>query len=122
MLTRLENAGFTLTTAADLLIFADENDLIGVLEASSDKVLPLIATGVDLAPSLLPLAAVALKTPPTAFFGGALASLAAAAGVILLIPDDSVLNVALQAVLVVPLGVLLPGGLGLGGVVLSKLK
>lgn len=111
-----------MTTASSLLIFADDNDLIGVLEASSDKVLPLIATGVDLAPSLLPLAAVAVKTPPAVFFGGAAASLAAAAGVVFLIPDDSVLNVALQAALVVPLGVLLPGGLGLGGVVLSKLK
>ena len=122
MLTRLENAGFTLTTASSLLIFADENDLIGVLEASSDKVLPLIATGVDLAPSLLPLAAVALKTPPAVFFGGAVASAAAAAALILIVPDDSVANVAIQAALAIPLGVLLPGGLGVGGLLLSKLK
>jgi Protein of unknown function (DUF1118) len=122
LLTRLENAGFTLTTASSLLIFADDNDLIGVLEASSDKVLPLIATGVDLAPSLLPLAAVALKTPPAVFFGGAAASAVAAAGAIFLIPDDSVLNIALQAAVAVPLGLLLPGGLTVGGVVLSKLK
>jgi Protein of unknown function (DUF1118) len=111
-----------LTTASSLLIFADDNDLIGVLEASSDKVLPLIATGVDLAPSLLPLAAVALKTPPAVFFGGAAASAVAAAGAIFLIPDDSVLNIALQAAVAVPLGLLLPGGLTVGGVVLSKLK
>lgn len=93
-----------------------------MLEASSDKVLPLIATGVDLAPSLLPLAAVALKTPPAVFFGGAAASAVAAAGAIFLIPDDSVLNIALQAAVAVPLGLLLPGGLTVGGVVLSKLK
>lgn len=93
-----------------------------MLEASSDKVLPLIATGVDLAPSLLPLAAVALKTPPSVFFGGAAASAVAAAGAIFLIPDDSVLNIALQAAVAVPLGLLLPGGLTVGGVVLSKLK
>ena len=111
-----------MTTASSLLIFADDNDLIGVLEASSDKVLPLIATGVDLAPSLLPLAAVALKTPPAVFFGGAAASAVAAAGAIFLIPDDSVLNIALQAAVAVPLGLLLPGGLTVGGVVLSKLK
>ena len=84
--------------------------------------LPLIAQAVDLAPGLLPLAAVALKTPPTVFFGGAAASAAVAAGALFLIPDDSIVNIALQAALAVPLGVLLPGGLTVGGVVLSKLK
>jgi hypothetical protein len=63
-----------LTTAAPLLVKADELDLLGVLEASSDKVLPLIATAIDLAPSLLPLAATALKTRPQVMFGGAGAS------------------------------------------------
>lgn len=45
LLTRLENAGFTLSTAAPLLKLVDEQDLIGYLEASSDKVLPLVAKG-----------------------------------------------------------------------------
>ena len=121
-MTRLENAGFSLTTAAPLLIFADDNDLLGVLEASSDKVLPLIAQAVDLAPGLLPLAGVALKTPPAVFFGAAAASAVAAAGAIFLIPDDSIVAIAAQVALAVPLGVLLPGGLAVGGVVLSKLK
>lgn len=122
MLTRLENAGFTLTTAAPLLIFADENDLLGVLEASSDKVLPLVAQAIDLAPGLLPIAAIALKTPPPVFFGAAAASAAACVGAILLIPDDSIASIAAQVALAVPLGLLLPGGLTVGGVVLSKLK
>jgi hypothetical protein len=122
LLTRLEKAGFTLTTAKPLLILADDLDLLGVLEASSDKVLPLVAKTIDLAPALLPLAGTALKTPPTVFFGGAAASLAAAAGVIFLVPDDSVISIALQTVSTVTLGVIIPGALGVGGLVLSKLK
>lgn len=122
LLSKLERSGIKLSTAKPLLVLADELDLIGVLEASSEKVLPLIAKGVELAPALLPLAGVAVKTPPTTLFGGAVASLAAAAAVLSLIPDDSIGNIALQTALVVPLGVLLPGALAAGGAILSKLK
>ena len=118
----MERAGIKLSTAKPLLVLADELDLLGVLEASSDKVLPLVAKGVELAPALLPLAGAAVKTPPTTFFGGAVASLAAAVAVLSVIPDDSVGSIALQTALFIPLGVLLPGGLAVGGAVLSKLK
>lgn len=121
-MSRLEKAGFSLTSAIPLLKFADDNDLIGVLEASSDKVLPLIGQAIELAPPLLPLAGTALKAPPTALFGGAAASFAAAAALIAIVPDDSIATIALQAALGIPLGVILPGALGVGGVVLSKLK
>ena len=104
-----------------MLKFAEEQDLLGVLEASSDKFLPLIASAIELSPSLLPLAATALKAPPSAFFGGATASLAAAVAVIALVPDDSVANVALQTLIAVPLGAVLPVALGVGGVVLGKI-
>mmetsp|Transcript_3523 Transcript_3523/g.5486 ORF Transcript_3523/g.5486 Transcript_3523/m.5486 type:complete len:182 (-) Transcript_3523:1197-1742(-) len=120
LLTRLENAGFTLTSAAPLLKFADENDLLGVLEASSDDVLPLIGKAIDLSPSLLPVASTALNAPPAALFGGAAASIAAAAALVLTVPDDSVASVAVQAALAVPLGVILPGALGVTGALLSK--
>jgi hypothetical protein len=122
LLSRLENAGFTLSTATPLLVKADELDLIGVLEASSDKALPLLAKGIEFAPALLPLAGVALKAPPTALFGGAAASFSAAAGAVYLIPDDSIISVAAQTALFVPLGLVAPAALGVGGVVLSKLK
>ena len=122
LLSRLEKAGFTLSSAAPLLKFADEQDLLGVLEASSDKVLPLLATAIDLSPALLPVAATAIKTPPTVLFAGAAGSLAAAAAIVFVIPDDSISNIALQVALAVPLGSLLPGALGVGGVIISKLR
>eukprot|EP00597_Dinobryon_sp_UTEXLB2267_P001033 CAMPEP_0170066812 /NCGR_PEP_ID=MMETSP0019_2-20121128/6400_1 /TAXON_ID=98059 /ORGANISM="Dinobryon sp., Strain UTEXLB2267" /LENGTH=147 /DNA_ID=CAMNT_0010274057 /DNA_START=177 /DNA_END=620 /DNA_ORIENTATION=+ len=122
LLTRLEKAGFTLTSAAPLLKFADEQDLIGVLEASSDKVLPLIGKAIELSPALLPVAGTALKTPPTVLYGGAAASLAAAGALIAVVPDDSVLNVALQVSLGLTLGAILPGALGVGGFILTKIK
>ena len=48
--------------------------------------------------------------------------MAAAAFVVNGIPDDTTTNIALQTALAVPLGVILPGALGVGGVLLSKLK
>jgi hypothetical protein len=118
----LEKAGFTLSSAAPLLKFADEQDLLGVLEASSDSVLPLLAKGIELSPALLPLAGVALKAPPTALYGGAVLSLAAAGALITAVPDDSALEIAVQVALGIPLAVILPASLGVGGFVLSKLK
>jgi hypothetical protein len=105
-----------------LLKLAEEKDLIGVLEASSDNVLPLIGKAIDLSPALLPVAATALSTPPTVLFGGAAASLAAAGLLIATVPDDSVLTIAVQVALGIPLATILPVALGVGGVVLSKLK
>eukprot|EP00596_Hydrurales_sp_CCMP1899_P009120 CAMPEP_0119038946 /NCGR_PEP_ID=MMETSP1177-20130426/8159_1 /TAXON_ID=2985 /ORGANISM="Ochromonas sp, Strain CCMP1899" /LENGTH=170 /DNA_ID=CAMNT_0007002183 /DNA_START=111 /DNA_END=623 /DNA_ORIENTATION=+ len=122
LLSKLENAGFTLTTAVPLLIFAEENDLIGVLEASSEKVLPLIGTAIELAPGLLPFAAIALNTKPTVFFGAAAASAGAAAAAVFLIPDDNIALIAAQTLLALPLGVLLPGGLAVGGLVVGKIE
>lgn len=121
LLTRLEKAGFTLSTAVPLLKLAEEKDLLGYLEASSDKVLPLIAKAIELSPSLLPLAAPALNAPPAVFFAGAAGSLGAAGLLIATVPDDSVTNVALQVAAGVPLGVLLPGALAVGGTLLGKL-
>ena len=111
-----------MSAAIPLLILAEELDLVGVLGASSDKVLPLLAKGIELSPALLPVAGQVLKLPSPALFGGAAASLLAAFATITLIPDDSILNVALQTVLVVPLGALIPGALGVGGFILSKLE
>jgi hypothetical protein len=122
LLSRLEKSGFTLSTAVPLLIKADELDVIGVLEASSDKILPLAATAIDLAPAALPLVKVAINTPAPLLFIGALASAAAAAGVVFIVPDDSVANVAIQTALVVPLGLIVPGALTVGALLLSKLK
>lgn len=122
LLTKLEKAGFTLTSAKPLLKLADKYDLIGVLVASNEKVLPLIAKGVELAPSLLPLAKVAVNTQPTALYSFALASLAAAGAAIAVIPDVTVTDYALQTVLAVPLGVVVPGACVVGATLLGKLN
>ena len=122
LLSRLEKSGFKLTTAIPLLVKADELDVLGVLEASSDKVLPLIATAIDLAPAALPLVKIAINTPAFLLFIGAGASAAAAYAVTAVIPDDSITNIALQTALAVPLGVIIPGALTVGAGLLSKLK
>ena len=101
---------------------ADELDLLGVLEASSDKVLPLAATAIDLAPAALPLVKIAINTPAVILLGGAAASAAAAFAAVTIIPDDSISSVAVQTLLAVTLGLIVPGALSVGGLVLSKLK
>jgi hypothetical protein len=116
----LEKAGFTLTSSGPLLKLADDLDILGVLEASSEKILPLLALAIDKAPALLPIAGSLLKASPTTLFGGAAASLASALVVLSAIPDDSVISIALQTALVVPLGAILPVVLGGSGVLLSK--
>lgn len=103
-------------------MLADDLDLLGVLEASSDKVLPLAATAIEAAPALLPLAGTALKQSPSTLYAGAALSAAAAVGLVAVVPDDSIASIALQTALAVPLGAILPGALGVGGLLLSKLK
>ena len=122
LLSRLDKAGFKLSTAKPLIKKADELDVLGVLEASSDKVLPILAKVIDLAPGLLPLAAPVLNTPPTVLFGTGLASLAAAFAVITLIPDNTVNDVALQTVLVIPLATIIPAVTFIGGGILGKIS
>ena len=122
LLSRLDKAGFKLSTAKPLLKKADELDVLGVLEASSDKVLPLLATVIDLAPGLLPLAGPAFNTPPSVLFATGFASLAAAFAVITVIPDNTVSDVALQTALVIPLATLIPAVTLIGGGALSKIS
>jgi len=122
LLSRLDKAGFKLSTAKPLLKKAEELDVLGVLEASSDKVLPLLATVIDLAPGLLPLAGPALNTPPIVLFATGFASLAAAFAVITVIPDNTVSDVALQTALVIPLATIIPAVTLIGGGVLSKIS
>lgn len=82
----------------------------------------MIGTAIELAPGLLPFAAIALNTKPTVFFGAAAASAGAAAAAVFLIPDDNIALIAAQTLLALPLGVLLPGGLAIGGLVVGKIE
>lgn len=122
LLTKLEKAGFTLTSAKPLLKLADKYDLLGVLIASNEKVLPLIAKGVELAPALLPVAKIAVNTPPSTLLVAAAASLAATGAALSIIPDVSVTDYAFQTVVAVPLGVIVPGACVVGAALLSKLN
>ncbi len=122
LLTKLEKAGFTLTSAKPLLKLADKYDVLGVLIASNEKVLPLIAKGVELAPALLPLAKVAVNTPPSALYAYAAASLAATGVALAVIPDVTVTDYALQTIVAVPLGAIVPGACVVGATLLGKLN
>jgi hypothetical protein len=122
LLSKLDRAGFKLSTVTPLLVKADELDLLGVLASSSDKVLGLAVTAVDTAPVLLTIVGTLVKAGPTPLLGGAVVSLGAAATVLGVIPDDSISNVALQTALAVPLGAIVPGACLIGAGLLSKLK
>lgn len=122
LLSRLEKSGLKLSTVAPILKKADELEVLPVLAASSDKILPLAVTAIDLAPALLPVAGAALKAGPAPLAGAGVASLAAAAAIVFTIPDDSVSSIALQTALVVPLGAIIPGASLIGAALLSKLK
>jgi hypothetical protein len=71
-----------------------------LVEASGPELLPLLPTIVDVAPAALPLLASAVSIPAAAFPVLGLGLLAASVGAVSVIPDDSVVNVALQTILV----------------------
>ena len=122
MLSKLDKAGVKLTTLAPLLKQAEKLGALQLVEGKADKLLPVLNLAVDSAPALLPLAGSVLNGGPTPLYFLAVSSLAAAAAVIGLIPDDSVGNVALQTLLAVPLGAIVPAASLVGAAVLSKLK
>jgi hypothetical protein len=91
-----------------------------LVEASGPEVLPLLPTIVDVAPAALPLLASAVSIPSTVFPVLGLGLLAGAAGAVAVIPDDTVLNVALQTLIV---GTALPGAVAAfaGGAILGQM-
>lgn len=110
LLSKAQEAGLTLTKLEPLLALAAENkEILILVEAATPEVLPLLPKLVDLAPGALPLLAAAITIPPGVISAVGLASLAAAVGAVVVIPDDTVLQVAEQTLAV--------GLLGAGGVV-----
>ena len=114
LLSKAERAGVKLADLEPLLLFAEENGLVGLLGDLNDELLPLLPLLVRLAPLGLPVVSLALGLGPLNFllaiasFGGAF--------VVTGLPDDSVTDVALQTLIAVPLATLFPvlfGGLGL---------
>jgi hypothetical protein len=116
LLSKAQRAGLRFSDLEPLLLFAEENGLLGLLGDLNDELLPLFPLLVRLAPPALPVVSLALGLGPLNFLLAA-ASLGGAVFVTGL-PDNSVQDVAVQTALAVPLATLFPvlfGGLGLVG-------
>ncbi len=121
LLSKAQAAGLTLSKLEPLLALAAENkEILILVEAATPEVLPILPKLVQLAPGALPLLASAVAVPPSALSAAGLASFAAAAGAVILIPDDSVLQVAEQTLAVGVLGAAGAASL-VGSVILGKL-
>eukprot|EP00586_Coscinodiscus_wailesii_P005927 CAMPEP_0172489404 /NCGR_PEP_ID=MMETSP1066-20121228/19356_1 /TAXON_ID=671091 /ORGANISM="Coscinodiscus wailesii, Strain CCMP2513" /LENGTH=197 /DNA_ID=CAMNT_0013257219 /DNA_START=96 /DNA_END=689 /DNA_ORIENTATION=+ len=122
LLSKAQEAGISLSKVEELLeLAADNPEILVLVEASGPDVLPILPKLVELAPPALPLLAQAITIKPGALQAGAVVSLAAAAGAIYVIPDDTVVSVALQTLIAGALGVAAPAAFVIGSVILGKL-
>eukprot|EP00536_Pseudo-nitzschia_multiseries_P004524 jgi/Psemu1/253708/estExt_Genewise1Plus.C_750082 len=120
LLSKAQAAGLSLTKLEPLLALAAENkEVLVLVEAATPEILPLLPKVVELAPQALPLLATAITISPSTLSAAGLASLAAAVGAVVVIPDDTLLEVAGQTFAAGALG-----GVGLaslaGSAVLGK--
>lgn len=123
LLSKAQESGVSLAKLEPLLKLAASNkDVMILLEAAAPEALPILPKVVELAPQALPLLGAAIQIPASTLSGAAFASLAACAAGLYVIPDDSVVDIALQTVLVGTLGVAAPAASLIGGAVLSKIK
>lgn len=121
LLSKAQKAGISLSKLEPLLELAASNpDILILVEASGPELLPLLPKLVDLAPPALPLLATAVSVPPPAIASAGIAALAAAGAALVLIPDDSIANVAAQT-LIVGLSLPLAGASFVGSALLGKL-
>lgn len=122
LLSKLEKAGLTLKDVEKLLPLVDENDLIGLAQASGPSLLAIAPAALAAAPNALPLLGAALAIPAEALFIAALGSVGAGLALVSVIPDDSVPDIAIQTFIAFPLIFVLPAVLGVGGFALNGLK
>jgi hypothetical protein len=126
LLSKAAAAGITLSKLEPLIIAASEKGILDevliLTEAAGPDILPLLPTVVDLAPQALPLLALGLDIPPVALQGAALASIGAAYGVLTIVPDDTVAQVAVQTLAVAVLGVAAPVASIVGATILGKIR
>jgi Protein of unknown function (DUF1118) len=121
LLSKAQEAGLTLSKLEPLLAIAAENkDVLILVEAATPEVLPILPKLVELAPGALPLLASAVTIPPGVLSVAGLGSLAAAAAAVVLIPDDTVLEVATQTLAVGAFGAAGVASLA-GSAILGKL-
>ncbi|KAL7540565.1 hypothetical protein ACHAWF_006718, partial [Thalassiosira exigua] len=126
LLSKAADAGITLTKLESLIAVAAQKGILDevliLTEAAGPDILPLLPTVVDLAPQALPLLALGLDLQPVVLQGAALASLGAAYGIVTVVPDDTVAQVAAQTLAVAVLGVAAPAASLVGATILGKIK
>eukprot|EP00525_Craspedostauros_australis_P008923 CAMPEP_0198114016 /NCGR_PEP_ID=MMETSP1442-20131203/5522_1 /TAXON_ID= /ORGANISM="Craspedostauros australis, Strain CCMP3328" /LENGTH=191 /DNA_ID=CAMNT_0043771229 /DNA_START=92 /DNA_END=667 /DNA_ORIENTATION=+ len=120
LLSKAQKAGLSLSKLEPLLALAAENkEILVLVEAVTPELLPLLPKVVELAPAALPLAAQLITIPPSALVGASAACAAGAVGAVVLIPDDTILEVAAQTAAVGALGAAGAASF-IGSVVLGK--
>jgi len=121
LLSKAQKAGLSLSKLEPLLELVAKNpEVLVLVEASAPEVLPLLPKVVQLAPPLLPLLAAAIQIPPAGLAVVGAGALGGAVGVVVLVPDESLLQIAGQTFAV---GVLSAAGLAglVGSVILGKI-
>ena len=123
LLSKAQAAGISLSSLEPLLGLVAENEEILVLvEASTPELLPVLPKIVSLLPTVsgaIPLLATLIQVPPAGLGIAGLGALGAAAGAIVVIPDDTLLQIAGQTFAAGALGAAGIAGIG-GSVVLGK--
>jgi len=122
LLSNAQDAGVTLSSLQPFLeLAADNPELLVLAEASGPDILPILPKLVEFVPFTLPLLASAIKIPPIFLQAAGVASAGAAAAAVVLIPDDTIVAVAIQTLAVAVLGVVVPVASIGGGIVLGTL-
>jgi hypothetical protein len=121
LLSKAQAAGISLTKLEPLLALAAENkDVLILVEAAGPELLPVLPKVVELAPQALPLLGALIQISPGTLQLGAFASVAAAAAAVAIVPDDTIVEVALQTIAVAVLGAAVPVASIVGATVLKK--
>lgn len=120
LLSKAQDAGLSLSKLEPLLGLAAENkDILVLVEAATPELLPILPKVVDIAPGALPLLASAIQIPPSVLSILGLGALGGAVGAVVLIPDDTLLQVAGQTFAAGALGAAGVAGLA-GSAILGK--
>jgi len=122
LLSKAQASGISLSKLEPLLKLASENkEVLILVESVTPEVLPLLPKLLELAPPALPLLASAVTISPGILQTLGLGALAAAGAGVAYIPDDSVVEVAAQTLLVGLMGAA-AGASFVGSAVLGKIK
>ena len=122
LLSKAQKAGISLSKVETILAaVADQPELLILVEASGPELLNILPAVIEFAPGALPLLSNAVGIPASALQVAGLASLAAAAGIVINVPDDTVVDVAVQTLAVGVLGIAAPAASFVGAAVLGKL-